>query len=158
MNNSSEYSAKIQKFKKITEQVASLIEQFPKDQRTTLLFDKWSLKDIIAHLNNWMVHDIECLTALKNNKEPYWEPDVDEFNAKGIEIRKNWEWDKIYNEFTSLKEHLLNVYETFPNDLWEKPIWKKYQNQTPHRFLDDDISHWANEHLGDIKEKLAIVS
>jgi len=145
---------KIEKFKRIRQSVKDLIDQFPENHRLDVLFDQWNLKDIVAHLNNWMVHDIDCLTALKEGREPYWEPDVDEFNRKGIEERKSIIWEKIYKEFIDLGDNLINIYETLPDNLWGKSIWQKYKNQTAHRFLDDDISHWESEHLGDLREKL----
>jgi hypothetical protein len=132
----------------------STIDKFPESQRLAVLFDTWNLKDIVAHLSNWMVHDIECLSALKEGKEPYWEPDVDGFNAKGIEIRKNKSWEEVYKEFIALGNNLLNIYETLPENLWEVPIWKTRKDQTARRFLKDDIWHWETEHLGDLQEKL----
>jgi hypothetical protein len=147
---------KIEKFKDVTQQITTLIRNCSQSQRDSVLFDKWRLKDLVAHLSNWMAHDIECLTALKENREPYWEPDVDEFNAKGIEARKELDWNVVYEEFINLIQRLINTYETMPAGLWEKPIWTKYKDQTPCKFLEDNISHWQNEHLEDIKQKLTL--
>ncbi len=143
----------IEEFNSVSQKITQILENFPSESRTKILFDKWSLKDVIAHLNNWMVHDIDCLTALKENREPYWEPDVDEFNRKGTEERKGIVWGSLLTEFLTLKNTLLNIYKTLPNDLWDKPIWKD-KHENARLFLEEDINHWKGEHLGVLKKKL----
>jgi hypothetical protein len=148
---------KIAKLKSIGQKITSLLEEFPKDRHQDILFDQWSLKDIVAHLSNWMVHDISCLKALTEGKEPYWEQDVDDFNAKGVALRKDKTWDEVFNEFLTLRDTLIRLYENIPQDLWDKPIWKD-KGETANRFLDEDIAHWEGEHLGDFKEKMQIAT
>ncbi|WKZ30964.1 MAG: hypothetical protein QY318_03915 [Candidatus Dojkabacteria bacterium] len=145
----------IEKFEAVRDQILDVIDQFPREQRETLIFDKWSLKDIVSHLNHWMEHDLECLDSLKDGTEPFWHPDIDQFNLEGISARKDWTWDKVYNEFVQLSKQLLQTYRTFPVELWDKPIWEG-RDLTPLKFLTDDIWHLEAEHLGDMKEKLAL--
>ncbi len=149
---------KIAELKQVKQNLISTIDKFPENQRLTTLFDTWNLKDIVAHLSNWMVHDIDCLSALKEGKEPYWEPDVDAFNSKGIEMRKNRSWEEVYKEFITLGNTLLSMYETLPENLWEVPVWKTRKDQTAYRFLEDDIWHWETEHLPAIQKTLRILS
>ena len=144
---------RVEKFEGIRNEVTSVINRFPKEERLDVLFGDWSLKDIVAHLNNWMIHDINCLKALKEGKEPYWEPEVNEFNRIGIEARKAMGWEEVYKEFVDLGEELLKLYSTLSDNLWNKPIWKG-KSETAERFLEEDISHWEGEHLGDLKGKL----
>ena len=144
---------RVEKFEGIRNEVISVVDRFPKERRLDILFGDWSLKDVVAHLNNWMTHYITCLKALKEDKEPYWEPEVNEFNRKGIEARKEMGWEEVYKEFVDLGEELLKLYSTLSDNLWNKPIWKG-KSETAERFLEEDISHWEGEHLGDLKEKL----
>jgi hypothetical protein len=137
---------KINTFKEIKDELTKATTRFSSQQREEKVFDKWSLKDVVAHLSNWMIHDTDCLKALKKGKEPYWEPDVDEFNKKGVESRKNRAWDEVYKEFIDLGNELINLYETLPGELREKQIWEG-KNQTARRFLQEDIEHWRDEHL-----------
>lgn len=146
---------KINQFKKVREDILLFVSKYPADKREQALFDKWSLKDVIAHLSNWLVHDIDCLRALKEGREPYWEPDVDDFNKRGIEQRKSLSWDDVFNEFSNLSDELIKIYETLPNDLWEKEIWEG-RKQTANRFLREDIEHWRDEHLIEIIHKSLI--
>ena len=143
----------VRNFVDIKDEISSIIEKFPQERRLDMLFDKWCLKDVVAHLSNWMVHDIDCLRAVKEDREPYWEPEVDEFNRKGVNERKEKPWNEIYGEFEKLRTELAKLYETLPDGLWNKPIWQG-KNETAKLFLREDLSHWKNEHLGDLKEKL----
>ncbi len=143
---------KIDQFNKLREKIIYFAGIYPIDKRKVAIFDKWSLKDVLAHLSNWVVHDIDCLEALKEGREPYWEPDVDEFNARGIEERKDKSWNEVFDEFSNLSKKLVEIYETLPNDLWERDIWKG-RGQTAKRFLHEDIEHWRNEHLTEIIHK-----
>jgi hypothetical protein len=147
---------KLNEFEQVRKEVGYLIGAFPKTCRNKILFDKWSLKDIVGHLSNWMVHDIDCLTNLKKGVEPYWEPDVDDFNLRGVTTRKDWSWEKVVGEFGQLGEELTDLYKTLPDVLWDVPIWKKY-SETARKFVQEDIDHWKNEHTGDLKEKLHLM-
>ncbi len=146
----------LNKFKTVKQSVIEAVNMFPSERHNDVLFDKWNLKDVLAHLNHWMIHDIDCLTALKENREPFWELNVDEFNKRGIEERKDKPWDEIYQEFILLGDQLITLYETLPSELWDVPIWKE-RKLTAKGFLEDDIAHWEGEHLGDLKEKLQMV-
>lgn len=136
----------LQEFKKLYKETKEIIDAFPLEKREKILFGRWSLKDIVAHLNHWAEHDLMCFKALKEGKEPYWMPDVDDYNAEGVEIRKNKSWKDVYNEFNSLLGQVINEYETLPNDLWKKKFWKN-RKFTPLKFLKVDIDHYKSEHL-----------
>ncbi len=146
INAMENYRELLQKFKYVKQQVKDLIDQFPENKREEILFDKWSLKDVVAHLNHWMVHDIDCLENLLKGEEPYWEPDVEEFNTKGVNARKDKSWDELYVEFTGLIEKLTKLYENLPEELQNKKIWKD-KDETPLKFLEEDIHHWEGEHI-----------
>ncbi len=139
----------INKFKRLREDMLILISKYPPSKRGKVLFGKWSLKDVLAHLNTWMVHDIDCLKSLKEGREPYWEPDVDDFNKRGVEQRKGLSWDDVFIEFGNLSDNLTRLYEALPSDLWKKEVWKG-SNQTGERFLRENIDHWQNEHLAEM--------
>ena len=140
------YSELLNEFTKISEELDNLIQKFSSERREEVVFDKWSLKNVVSHLNHWMIHDLDCLNVLLNGKVPYWEPDVEEFNRKGVEARSNNNWDQVYTEFVELKNKLLTLYKEIPEDLRNKRIWPD-KNETPTRFLEEDIQHWRDEHI-----------
>ncbi len=144
---------KIKTLRRIRQELVELITLFPKDKKEEQLFGNWSLKDTLSHLSNWYQHDIRCLNALKKGVEPHWEPDINKFNKKGIELRKNWTWEQVYKEFIDLGDTLFKEYDTLPKGLWEKKIWKN-RKHTPTIFVEDDICHFKNEHIVEIKKIL----
>jgi len=144
--NMSKYLDLIEKVEGVRYKVKNLIDRFPANKREAVLFDKWSLKDVVAHLNTWMVHDIDCLENLMRGAEPYWEPDVDKFNEEGVSTRKSKSWEEVYDEFVFLVEKLNRVYRQLPEDLFEVNIWKNH-DETAVKFLEGEIRHWEGEHV-----------
>ena len=142
----------IKEFEQVRKEVEKLVKTFPETYRSKILLDKWSLKDIVGHLSNWMVHDIDCFICLKKGVEPHWELSFDEFNEKGVMARKEWSWEKVIDEFDHLGLELASLYKTLPDDLWDVPIWNGF-GLTVRKFLLKDIEH-QKEHLGDLKDKL----
>lgn len=140
------YSKLLGEFVKVSEELDNLIQKFPPERREEIIFDKWSLKNVVSHLNHWMVHNINCLECLIRSKIPYWQPDIDEYNQQGIETRKDWSWEKVYLEFTDLKEKQILSYENLPREFQEKKFWED-RKYTPAIFLDQDITHWRDEHI-----------
>lgn len=147
------FRTELNKLRVVHEQVKNLIDQYPPDRREIVIFDKWTLKDVVAHLNHWMVHDIDCIDHLMRGEEPYWHPDKDEFNNEGVAIRKIKSWEGIYDEFNMLFDKLLDVYKKLPPELQNKPIWKGY-GSTPLKFIFDDIRHWEGEHIPSLESNL----
>lgn len=140
------YFGLLDEFKKISDELENLIQKFPSDRREEIVFDKWSLKNVVSHLNHWMKHDIDCLNALLNEQVPYWEPNVEEFNRKGVCLRSNNSWNQVYLEFIELKQRLLDLYSNYPEYLRNNKIWPD-KNETPAKFLEEDINHWRDEHV-----------
>lgn len=148
-----EYNRHLTKFKEIEDKLQILILKFPANRREEIIFDKWSLKNVVSHLSHWMDHDIFCLNSFLNNIEPFWEPNVEEFNSKGVETRKDKKWEEVFSEFVELKSKLLNLYSKIPSNLVNKKIWEDH-NETPLSFLNEDVIHWQNEHIKQLEEFL----
>jgi hypothetical protein len=154
MENKSNIHHKLKEFVIIKGEMINIFNEWPEQYRLKPLFDKWSLKDVVAHLSNWMIHDIECLNGLKQGTEPYWEPSTEEFNLKGVSSREGYKWDKVYSEFVNKGEELEEIYNTMPEGLWDVPIWRGY-GLTARKFLQADIDHWKNEHLVQMRKYLS---
>jgi hypothetical protein len=143
------YPELLDEFRKIAEELESLIQKFPQGKQEEVIFDKWSLKNVVSHLNHWMVHDLDCLNALLDSKVPYWEPNVEEFNRTGVELRASNSWNQVYLEFVDLKQRLLDLYSNYPEYLRNNKIWLD-KSETPTRFLEEDIQHWRDEHIASL--------
>jgi hypothetical protein len=143
----------ISKLEKIRDLIQQAIINFPQLHREDILFGEWNLKDLIAHLNNWMEHDIDCLNAVKENRIPLWEPNTDEFNERGTQARKNLSWNNLCAEFTNLSNQLIGIYKEYPSNLLSINIWPDHPYETPLTFISSNINHWTLE-LNNIKSKL----
>lgn len=129
-----------------------LLNVFPEEMREDKLFPKWSLKDFVAHLTGWAVLDLEFLAALRIGEEPSWEPNIDEFNDRSVQARKNRSWEEVYEEFVTSYLRLLEAYQKLPALLWKKKF-RHDQSLTPEENLQEDIEH-LGEHLAQIREVL----
>ncbi|MEK7168649.1 MAG: hypothetical protein AAB778_01425 [Patescibacteria group bacterium] len=147
------FQTEIDKLKAIHKRVKDLIEQYPPERREMIIFDKWSLKDVVAHLNTWMEDDLKALENLVSGKEPYWEPDVDAFNKHGVDARKRMKWEDVYEEFVILIEKLNITYNNLPDHLFETKMWGKHDG-TPLRSIHVDIKHWEGEHIPSLESNL----
>ncbi|MFZ3302007.1 MAG: ClbS/DfsB family four-helix bundle protein [Microgenomates group bacterium] len=147
------YQPEIDRLKKVHQSVKELIDRYPTERRESVIFDKWSLKDVVAHLSVWLEDDVNALNNHMEGKESYWWPDVDEFNEKGVNARKELSWDEVYMEFTTLIGKLHEAYEKMPDDLFEKKMWGKH-NGTPLRSINVDIEHWEGEHIPSLESNL----
>lgn len=143
----------LDRFVEVKQKVKVLIDQFPKQKRNEVLFDKWSLKDVVAHLSAWMEDDLKALRNLKKGKKTFWEPDLDAFNEKGVSTRKGKSWDAVYKEFTDLIEDLNNEYLSLSEELFNTEMWKNHKG-TPARSLKVDIRHWEEEHIPSLTKVL----
>lgn len=150
------YLGLIEEAEKARRKVKDLIDRFPLEKREDTLFDKWSLKDVVTHLNTWMVHDIDCLESLKRRVEPYWEPDVDEFNERGVGLRRSKSWAEVYFEFTSLIKKLESLYRELPEELFEVNIWKNHDEMVV-KFLEGEVKHWEGEHVPQLEKIVTLV-
>lgn len=140
----------IDEFKKVRQDVKLAVDQFPEEKREQCLFDKWSLKDIVAHLSGWDIFTVEAIKGLEKDNVLDWGAGVNEFNKKQVEKRKKWSWKKVYNEFIEVGDKLFKAYEDLSEEYWDKKFWPN-KDETPREFLKIDIDHYKNEHLSQIK-------
>jgi hypothetical protein len=134
-------------------EIKELLEKFPEEKRGDTIFFGWSLRDIVAHLSGWALHDISLIESLIKSEEPRWEPDIDEFNAQSVNEREGRSWADVYTEFVDAYETLLEKYRQLPADLWQKKFWRE-RTLTPEENLQKDIEH-LEEHRIQVLEALS---
>lgn len=125
---------------------------FPTTLRTEKLFSEWSLKDLLAHLSGWNKQTIETLEKVTNGipiSSAEWILDLDNFNAKNVEIRSEIDWQDIVKEFKESSELLLHKYSEVPEQLWTKQIGTGI-SETASELIDVDIAHIL-EHLEQVR-------
>lgn len=151
LNNNSR-RGDIDKLKEIRTGFIDVFKNFPENIRPKKIFNGWNIKDIISHLNNWLELDISHLEAIIQNKEAYWEPNVEEFNVGGIQERKNKSYSELIDEFVKLSDRIIKLYINLPDQLWDKPFSDAH-TLTPALSLKEEIEHWQ-KHLNDIESKV----
>lgn len=130
------------------------VEKFPQDRREEILFGRWSLKNVLAHMAAWNLYTIQCLEDLQAGKEPPFNLRVNQFNSQEIKRRKSWGFEKVLEELKSSSEALTASYRRLPTELWDQKFWAQ-RKWTPRKFLAVDIKHYQKDHLFEIQEKLS---
>lgn len=127
------------------------VDTFPKTQRETVLFENWSLKQILIHIVCWDNCIADNVSLLKAGKVPPFYGKVNDYNQQSMEKGKSWDGKKTYHEFQKAGERVIKEYETLPKEKWEAKFWKS-KNSTPKKFLNILIQHYLHEHLPEIKK------
>lgn len=131
----------------------SVIDKFPSDKRDEVLFDQWSLKDILAHFSGWNLLTISELTLLHNGfKTDSWiaGEETDEFNEQSVNERKSRLWDEIYSEFYNTQSLLLLKYKELSEEDWNSQFGPS-EEDTPVSSIETDIKHIGHDHLVEIE-------
>ncbi|HUF69742.1 MAG TPA: maleylpyruvate isomerase N-terminal domain-containing protein [Longimicrobiales bacterium] len=55
----------------------------------------WSVRQLLAHMEAWNVEILDNLRQLKAGAQEVPEHDVDDFNRRAVEERKDWPWAKV---------------------------------------------------------------
>ncbi|OGH12049.1 MAG: hypothetical protein A2857_03570 [Candidatus Levybacteria bacterium RIFCSPHIGHO2_01_FULL_36_15] len=143
----------VDEYIKVRLEFIEIVNKFPENKRGEILFDKWSLKDTIAHLSGWAAHQIEVLEDIKNNKVPKYPGHSKDYNNNEVSRRSKWSWKKVYKEFISCSNQLVNKYSHLPKSLVNKRIWPE-KRFTPRIYFEFEIEHYTKTHLPQIKKIL----
>lgn len=132
-----------------------LIDRFPKTKREELLFDEWSLKDMLVHLIGWAEHQIEIIRYIKQAKTV---PDdvgglKNSINTNLVAKRRGEGWSKVYKTFLNIGDELEKEYSGLTPELWKKEIWTG-KGYTPCSYFQIEINHYQKTHGPQIQKVL----
>lgn len=131
-----------------------LVNRFPKDQREAVLFDKWSLKDMLAHLAAWNHVDAEHTERVRDGKEFEWISDWDAFNEQEVAKRKHLPWDAVVAELDASADYLIATFQGLPELICDTPCGPKNKS-SPRRWLIAEIEHYRDTHTPEVARKLS---
>ena len=134
-------------------ELVSLAQQFPVSERTSILFDKWSIQDILAHFSAWNKLDADNTEYLRDEKELTWVSDEDAFNDGEVARRRNLAWEEVFQEFDSSGKHLIDVFQSLPEEVWDRPCGPNGKH-SPRTFLKAHIWHYHEAHIPSIRKVL----
>lgn len=83
---------------------------------------EWSLKDLMGHMSSWESVALERIGRMKRNEPIEVIPDdqVDGWNKRFHEQRRDWKLIVVEGEFESLHARLLQEFEKLPDESWNK--------------------------------------
>ena len=141
----------LEKLEKVLDKTIDIASCMQSKNKESVYFDKWNLRDVLAHLNGWNWVRIKELGLLLNGKRVEIIHNFDKFNAQSLKERKTDSWETIYEEFVQSSKDLLIAFRKIPEKLINRKIWAD-KSTTPLKWIKNDISH-LEEHLRDIKKK-----
>lgn len=133
------------------DELVDLAKKFPPDKRNTILFNKWSLHDILAHISAWNKIDAYHTERVRDGKNFEWIYDVDKFNEDEIEKRRHWVWNKIFEEFNQSGKYLIEIFQNLPDDVWDRTCGPD-SKFSPQRFFEAQIKHYRDAHLPAVRK------
>lgn len=126
------------------------IKNMPED----LKIDKWSKKEIAAHITGWYEEGIDALPKILSGEKPNsFRYSINGFNKRNLEKRKDGNLEKIYKEAELLHTTLVNLIKkleekqitsfngTVPGKKPINPLW----------IINETISH-DSSHAKEIEE------
>lgn len=140
----------VEDFKTAREDFISVVEGFSADRRSVPLLGNWSLKDLLAHLSGWWLHQTEVLEKFKQGVEAERPSDVNGFNEQSVLARRDMGWEEVYEEFIKAGSDLIDGYSGLSEEDWKRKIWSD-KDLTPKGFIGIEIKHLRDTHLPQIR-------
>ena len=113
--------------------------------------DKWTVKDVVAHMVGWEKGDSDAIQKAWETKEkPWWldTSDYDEFNRQNVKLYKDYTPEELIKEWEKCEKHNENEIERIGEDkLRSRPDLFRWL------FEEGEDSHY-NYHYKQIKEVL----
>lgn len=144
---------RVEQFKKIRMELLEYIQDVSAKQKEERLFDKWNLKDVLAHLSAWDVQNVEDLDEMLKSHETPWIPNFDSYNEHSVEEAAEMTYDEVLEDFIESGALFIEAYKTLPQEVVAVHLWHGHEH-TPLSLLAENISHYQN-HLAEIKKVLA---
>lgn len=146
----------IEEYKKARKNLIKTIEKVPENKKEEILLDEWSLKNLISHLSGWAEYQVDILEEFKKGNQAEKEKGLkNSINIDFVEKRKNLTWNEVYNEFLELSDKLIKSYESLPENLWNKKIYRE-KDIAAADFIEIEITHYNNTHVPQIKKALNV--
>jgi uncharacterized protein (TIGR03083 family) len=119
--------------------------------------EKWSIKDLLAHVASWDEEVLRVIQAFAMQPEPHFSYSISErsdfaaWNADQIDLRKERSLEQVQTEFRNARRDLIQVVEGLTDQVLMRPkmtSWGKVR--TGFELLDEMVQHDA-AHTKDIR-------
>jgi 8-oxo-dGTP diphosphatase len=139
------YFKEIDAFVKAHLSLYKILVSFPLDKTSEVLFDNWSIKEVVIHMYRWNEIITSNIQSVLNNEEPKYYGSVQEFNENSTKDSVQTTWQEALNEFDKSGKNLFKAYLNFPENLFEQKFWTA-KSSTPLKFLNILTKHYLEEH------------
>lgn len=136
----------IKEFRKVRDELITAVNKFPQSKREEPLFEKWSLKDLLAHFSGWDLYIVQSVQHLVGGEKIAHFGTVDAFNKLSVSTRKDWPFGAVHKEFVNGGEILAREFEKLPRAFWRKKFWLA-KAFTPMKLFKINIEHYKKIHL-----------
>jgi hypothetical protein len=143
----------VSRFAQVRSDLLETVKDFPADRVEEVVFGKWDLKSVLAHVAGWDSYFTEIVRLMRaGEKIPYW-GNIDKYNEASVEKRKGRTFDQVYDEFVRAGEAFIWEYGDLEKGLWNKRFWEQ-GSSTPAWVVEINVEHYES-HMEKIKKKLS---
>lgn len=104
----------------------------PRQMRSTMVTDKWSVKDVIAHLSAWNLAEAEAIDEILDNRIPsWWGRDETAFNRREVRRRAGWTAGKVIAEWEASFSTLIERMGGVSKIEWTRRVTKRSKDGLP---------------------------
>jgi uncharacterized protein (TIGR03083 family) len=119
--------------------------------------EKWSMKDLLAHIASWDEEVLRVIQAFAMQPDPHFSYAISErsdfsaWNSEQVELRRERTLEQVVAEFRNARRDLIQVVEGLTDQVLMRPkmtSWGKVH--TGFELLDEMVQHDA-EHTKDVR-------
>ncbi len=152
------FEESLEQLEELFNYLLNLINLYPENLKTAIIFDQWSLKDILAHFIGWnkLTTDDIKRTLKGKTKDNIWidDAEIDLFNKTEVNKRSTLNWDEVLNEFIISFEELFNTYKSIPPEFRKANLNPNEEGFPISLSLMVDVKHFIY-HIFEIETKIS---
>ncbi|MCA9382595.1 DinB family protein [Candidatus Dojkabacteria bacterium] len=148
-----EIEQKVEDFKKVRMELLEFVQDLTPAQKNSKAFDKWTLKEVLAHMSGWDLQNVEDLDEMLQSRETPWIPNFDEYNNHSVAEAEDLSFSEVYQNFLESGAVFIETYKNLPAEVVAIHLWHGHDH-TPISLLEENISHYTN-HLAEMKKVFA---
>lgn len=150
----------IEAFQAKREEIGQILEQLSDEainQPETI--ERWSVKDVITHLNMWEAELIKTLHQARQGVQPdtlIFNENFDEINQGWFEAYKDRELPKVLDDFDGIERQICRMIEAMDPEMLFTPgyfLW--LGNHSLSGLIEDICIHHEEHHLKDLRQWLS---
>jgi hypothetical protein len=126
------------------------------------IVDRWTVKDIMAHITAWEVELLRWLDSASHGYSPdipgpaEWTPFIEQFNSQAHMENRSRTLDDVLDSFKRVYSRVLDELQALPKDSSD-PYWSVWRDGRPPWDLFGTYYEHYREHRKQIKHQLEVM-